>query len=117
MQDRMLFDPHIFSKLLAPVYEDIIESCRGELYIPFFFHSDGNIMSILPDLIEAGFNVVNPIQPESMDPAEVKQKFGDQLTVHGETFANLLKTGNLTKSAEGGRQEIGKTQFSHRISF
>ncbi len=34
-----------------------------------------------------------------------------------ETFAYLLKTVDLTKSAECRRQEVGKTQFPHRVSF
>jgi L-ribulose-5-phosphate 4-epimerase len=43
------------------------------------YHSDGNIMPIIPDLIEIGLDVLNPIQPQSMDPVEVKAAFGDKL--------------------------------------
>ena len=37
---------------------------------------------ILPDLIEIGFNVIDPIQPECMPPEEVKQEYGDRITMH-----------------------------------
>jgi uroporphyrinogen-III decarboxylase len=47
------------------------------------YHSDGNITSIIPDLIDIGLDVLNPIQPQSMDPAEIKQKFGNNLSFWG----------------------------------
>lgn len=83
MQDRMLFGADVFHSLVTPVFKDIVTSVRAEHAVPFFFHSDGDIMPILPDLVEAGFTVVNPIQPESMDPVETKRLYGDRLTLHG----------------------------------
>ena len=83
MQDRMLFGTDVFAALLAPVFRDIIKSTGTVRDVPFLFHSDGDIMPILPELIEAGFRIVNPIQPESMDPAAVKHSYGDRLTLHG----------------------------------
>jgi uroporphyrinogen decarboxylase len=83
MQDRMLFKTDLFAEFLTPVFRNVIDSARRIRPVPFMFHSDGNIMPILPELIRAGFSIVNPIQPESMDPAEVKRRYGDRLTLHG----------------------------------
>jgi len=49
------------------------------------FHSDGNCFSLIPDLIDAGLDVLNPVQPmaRQMDPASVKDAFGDKLAFHG----------------------------------
>lgn len=47
------------------------------------FHTDGNVEPILPDLIEIGLDILNPVQPQSMDPAELKKRFGDKLTFWG----------------------------------
>jgi uroporphyrinogen-III decarboxylase len=47
------------------------------------YHSDGNIYPIIPDLIEIGLDVLNPIQPASMDPARLKQEYGDRLCFWG----------------------------------
>jgi uroporphyrinogen-III decarboxylase len=47
------------------------------------YHSDGNILPIIPDLIEIGLDVLNPIQPASMDPAKIKKDFGDKLCFWG----------------------------------
>ena len=40
-------------------------------------------MRIIPELIEIGLDVLNPIQPASMEPARLKQEFGDQLSFWG----------------------------------
>jgi uroporphyrinogen decarboxylase len=49
----------------------------------FFFHTDGNHMDIIPDQIEIGFNILDPMQPECMDLDEIKQRWGDQITMRG----------------------------------
>jgi uroporphyrinogen decarboxylase len=62
----------------------IIRACRAvnpELKI--FYHSDGYIEPIIPDLIEIGVDVLNPVQPDSMDPAKLKAKYGDRLAFWG----------------------------------
>ena len=46
-------------------------------------HSDGDIRLIIPDLIECGLDVLNPIQPACMDPAELKRLYGDKLCFWG----------------------------------
>ena len=43
------------------------------------YHSDGNILPIIPEFIEIGIDVLNPIQPASMNPAQLKQQFGDMV--------------------------------------
>ena len=48
-----------------------------------FVHSDGNVMDLMDDIVEIGFDIVNPIQPECMNPAEVKRRWGDRITLHG----------------------------------
>jgi uroporphyrinogen decarboxylase len=47
------------------------------------YHSDGFIEPFIPELIEIGLDVLNPVQPECMDPAEIKRKFGDRLAFFG----------------------------------
>jgi uroporphyrinogen decarboxylase len=48
-----------------------------------FYHSDGDVSAIIPDLIEIGVDILNPIQPECMDPAALKRNFGDRLAFWG----------------------------------
>lgn len=48
-----------------------------------FYHSDGNIVPLIPELIECGVDILNPLQPECLDPAAVKREFGDRLCFWG----------------------------------
>ena len=46
-------------------------------------HSCGRVQELFPELIELGLDIFNPFQPEVMDPYEIKQQFGDELTFFG----------------------------------
>jgi uroporphyrinogen decarboxylase len=50
-----------------------------------FFHSCGSIRPILADLIEAGVDILNPVQvaADDMDSGQLKREFGDALTFWG----------------------------------
>ena len=47
------------------------------------YHSDGMIWAVIPDLIEIGLDVLNPVQPACMEPDELKRRFGDRLCFWG----------------------------------
>jgi uroporphyrinogen decarboxylase len=47
------------------------------------YHSDGYIEPFIPELIEVGIDVLNPVQPECMDPAAIKRQYGDRLAFSG----------------------------------
>jgi len=50
-----------------------------------FFHSDGSVREIIPDMIEAGIDILNPIQwrCKGMDRETLKRDFGDKVVFHG----------------------------------
>lgn len=48
-----------------------------------FYHSCGNVQALIPDLIDVGIDILNPIQPECMDPAAIKRRYGDRLSFWG----------------------------------
>jgi len=47
------------------------------------FHSDSYIEPVIDDLIEVGVDLLNPIQPESMDPAYIKKRYGSRIALWG----------------------------------
>jgi uroporphyrinogen decarboxylase len=51
--------------------------------LPVIFHSDGDIRAILPDLVEIGVAVLNPVQPEVLDHAWLSRQFGASLGFYG----------------------------------
>ncbi|MCX7428485.1 MAG: hypothetical protein NTW96_23020 [Planctomycetia bacterium] len=84
MQDRITMGPASWRKFDKPRWGRLIDACRAENpETVFFFHSDGKLNDLMDDLIEVGFTVINPIQPECMDPIEVKRRWGDRITMHG----------------------------------
>lgn len=81
-QKSMLMSPACWRELLAPGEKkeyDLIHAAGKDVWV----HSCGCIEAILPDLIEMGVNVLNPLQPECMDIFEIKRKYGDKLAFWG----------------------------------
>jgi uroporphyrinogen decarboxylase len=84
MQSGMLMAPATWRTFLKPRLATFIERVKGinpELRVAY--HSDGNVRPIVPELIEIGVDVLNPVQPRCMDPAELKRSFGDRLCFWG----------------------------------
>ncbi len=83
-QRAMLMAPETWQVLLKPRVANFISTLkRINPNVKVAYHSDGVITPIIPDLIEIGLDVLNPIQPACMDPAEIKRKFGDHLCFWG----------------------------------
>jgi len=83
-QNSMIISPAMWRKFLKPrmaAFISEIKSINPQLKVAY--HSDGFIYPIIPDLIEIGVDVLNPIQPASMDPAQLKKDFGDRLCFWG----------------------------------
>ncbi len=84
MQDRLLISPGQFREFFVPLYDKLFSHIRSlNPNIKFAFHTDGYNDPILQDLIDVGVNILNPVQPKSMDPGELKKKFGKHLTFWG----------------------------------
>lgn len=83
-QDAMLISPKMWRKFLKPRMANFISEVKAvNPQVKVAYHSDGSIYPIIPDLIEIGLDVLNPIQPASMDPAWLKQEYGDRLCFWG----------------------------------
>jgi uroporphyrinogen-III decarboxylase len=82
-QKNLLLSLDVWRRHFKPRMKMLIEALkkRGDVYI--MYHSDGNIEKLIPELIEIGVQILNPIQPECMDPAAIKERYGEKLTLHG----------------------------------
>lgn len=84
MQDRLIVGPKTWREVDKPYHAAMIAACKAiNPDVNVFIHSDGKLDDIVPDLIEIGFNIINPIQPECMDPFEMKRLYGDRIVLHG----------------------------------
>jgi uroporphyrinogen decarboxylase len=80
--------------------------------VKVFYHSDGNIAPLIPDIIETGIDILNPLQPECVDPAEIKQLYGEQLSFWGSvSVQNSLShgtPGQVRREVLERRRTVGK---------
>jgi uroporphyrinogen decarboxylase len=81
-QANMLLSPKMWRTLIKPRLARLFEPIRAA-GLPILMHSDGHIEPILPDLIEIGLNMYNPVQPEVTDFCWLRETFGDKLAYYG----------------------------------
>jgi uroporphyrinogen decarboxylase len=79
----MLFSPRMWRRLIAPYATRVVQHAHGRgLWVNL--HSDGYIMDVMDDLIAIGYDSLHPVQESAgMDPATVKQRYGDKLVIYG----------------------------------
>lgn len=83
-QRGMLMRKSLWQRWLKPRLAKVIASIKAvrpdQLIV---YHSDGNVTEIVPDLIEIGVDILNPVQPECMDLFALKRQYGDVLSFWG----------------------------------
>lgn len=74
-----------YRDLYMPFHRQVNDWVHTHTTWKTFIHSCGSVVALIPDLIEAGFDILNPVQCSAagMDPAVLKSRFGDQLTFWG----------------------------------
>ena len=83
-QIDMMISPALWRATLKPRLAAVIRAAKNvNPEILIFYHGDGNMERIIPDLIEIGVEILNPVQPECMDPLRMKQLYGEHLAFWG----------------------------------
>jgi uroporphyrinogen decarboxylase len=81
-QKSLLFSPRLWRRLIKPRLARLFAPFR-QAGLPVWMHSDGQIAAILPDLVEIGLAVYNPVQPEVIDQRWLRATFGERLAYYG----------------------------------
>ena len=84
--DNMIISPAMYREFIKPAEMELYGLIHEKApQARLFHHTDGAVFDILPDLIEAGVNVLNPVQTScrGMNAAHLKQNFGQALIFHG----------------------------------
>ena len=84
-QDGLFISPQAYRKLYQPFHRRVNDWIHENTPWKTFIHSCGSVVGLLPDIVDAGFDVLNPVQCSAagMDPQTLKDRFGDQLTFWG----------------------------------
>lgn len=77
--------PEVYRAIFKPRHTQLCDYVHKHSGMKTFLHSCGSISALLPDLIEAGYDVINPVQTNSynMDPVFLKREFGKDITFWG----------------------------------
>lgn len=77
--------PETYRKLFKPRHRILCEYVKSHSQMHTFIHSCGSISALIPDLIDAGIEIINPVQTNAagMDPAFLKREFGADVTFWG----------------------------------
>lgn len=84
-QSDLFISPEMFHSLVAPYFKERIAYTRQFTDAPYLHHSCGNVSRLIPQLIDCGVDILNPIQPTgpAMQPERLKANFGDRIVFHG----------------------------------
>ena len=81
-QRGLLMDPADWRRFYKPAYRRMFDRVlSGGSHV--WMHLCGNVTAILPDLIEIGLNVLNPVQPQAMDVRQLSREFGGKVCFNG----------------------------------
>jgi hypothetical protein len=85
MQTGLFISPSSYRGLFKPFHRRINDWIHGHTAWKTFIHTCGSVMPLVDDFIEAGFDILNPLQSSAanMDPKELKQRFGDRIVLWG----------------------------------
>lgn len=84
MQTGLMMSRETWRQWFEPRLRRVIAAAKeANPEVLIWYHSDGAITDLIPDLIGAGVEILNPIQPECVDQRQIKREFGDRLAFWG----------------------------------
>ncbi len=84
-QQSLFMSVEMFDEYIQPYLKKRIAYTKTFTDAPFLHHSCGSVFNLIPSLIDAGVDILNPIQPNAalMNPAHLKSTYGDRIVFHG----------------------------------
>ena len=105
MQNAPMMSPRMYRRMIKPFHAEIYGEIKKRTKAKVFYHSDGNIYSLLGDLVEVGVDLLNPVQVNAGDmgdTARLKREFGKHLS-----FCGAIDTRGAAVRHAGGRPRRG----------
>lgn len=94
--------PQTFHELFIPRFRKVVDRCT----LPWIFHSDGNLMPIMSDLLTLGMAGLHPLEPDAMDLNSLKRTIGSKVCLVGNISVDRLSRGNTPEIEQLVRQAI-----------
>jgi uroporphyrinogen decarboxylase len=104
-QDRLMISPRMWREIFRPWYQRLVDRAHSHgLHV--MLHSCGNIRAIIPDLIEVGFDALNPLQPTAMDAETIAAEFKGKITFCGGVDVQYFIVNNTPEQVETGIRRL-----------
>jgi len=84
-QDGPLFRPDFYREVVKPRHKKLSQYIRSRTDAFLWYHTCGGCRAYIPDLLENGVQILNPVQisARDMDPLALKEEFGDRIVFWG----------------------------------
>jgi uroporphyrinogen decarboxylase len=84
-QSGLLFSPNFYRRVVKPRQKTLVQHVKSLTSAKIWYHTCGSVMECIPDLLDNGIDILNPVQisAEGMDAAELKHKYGEKLAFWG----------------------------------
>jgi uroporphyrinogen decarboxylase len=109
-QNGPLFNPATYRRLVKPRHKRLAQYIRSRTQAKIWYHTCGACMELIPELIDNGAQILNPVQisARNMDPVELKRRFGRQMAFWGGGVdaQHILPRGTPAEVAENVRQNM-----------
>ncbi len=86
MQNSLLISPKMYREIIKPIHADYISFIKSHTKAKVFFHTDGDVFPLIPDFIEMGVDILNPVQTSAGKMSnldELKKQFGKDIIFCG----------------------------------
>lgn len=112
-QRTLMFAPELWRRFIKSRWAEVYATAKAiHPDIKIWYHSDGNIETIIPELIEIGVDILNPLQPECLDLVELKRRYGDKLVFDGtigtQTTMPFAAAAGVREAVRRSRRELGR---------
>ena len=109
-QESLMISPKMYREILKPVHADFISFIKARTKAKVLFHSDGDVAPLIPDFIEIGVDILNPIQTSAgkmSDLAALKKHYGNNIVFCGGIDSHrILPHGSVAEVREEVRRVI-----------
>jgi uroporphyrinogen decarboxylase len=84
-QNGWLIAPDVYRKMVKPKQRRLVEAIKRKTEAKIYYHSCGAVFDLIPDLIELGFDILNPVQVSArgMDTRRLKKEYGQDIIFWG----------------------------------
>ena len=110
MDTGPFMSPSIYRKIFKPRHKQLCTYVKKHSHMHTFLHSCGSIYKLIPDLIEAGYEIINPVQTNcfEMEPFRLKQEFGKDVTFWGggTDTRSILNSGTVKDVKEDVKRRL-----------